>query len=115
MQEIFPWFGPRGVISPAVLGELSRRLASRFAGTEPAIGQHRAGIELQRAVVPQLGSGIGRVAKHLYNRAFVGHYHHCVALVGIDPDVAIAVESDAVRAFEQRMCDEQIIQARVLA
>jgi len=75
-------------------------------------GQERAGRELERAAVAQAARGVGRALEELLDAASWRHDDERVALVRRRPDVAGAIERDAVGALERRMRREHGVEAQ---
>src|SRR3954454_20862689 len=80
----------RRVVAPVAVGARRAQRAAR---------EERARRELERARVAE--SRRGRVAEELVDTALAVDDGDLVPLVGVDPDVAVAVEGDAVRAVER--------------
>ena len=117
MQEILPMLGPAGLTSPAVLGELSRRLPSdcdvqnNFSGKDGTRWKFKNVFVSFRSVgrVSQ-PARIHRVAEHFKDFSISGNQCDRVPLVGIHPYIALPIQGDAVASLENGMSDEDIAQ-----
>ena len=66
------------------------------------------------ARVPQSDSsrGVDRIPENFNDFSLSGNHCYRIALIGIHPDIFLAIESYAVAALENRMSDNDIAQAQ---
>ena len=55
---------------------------------------------------------VHRVAEHFDYFPIFGNHCHRIPLIGIDPDIFLAIEGYAVAAFENRMSDKDIAETQ---
>ncbi len=105
-----PTTGLPGAASPRAVRCVVPPVAVRVRRAQLPFGKNRAGRELERPRVAEASRADG-VAEELLDVPAAVDDDDCVPLVRVHPQVAAAVESDAVGAVEGRMLDEECVQA----